>query len=61
MPKRERTPAQIEAEARYAGKRTKKPVSIRLDEQEMAALDKARGRKSRAAFLMEALMGRLGK
>ena len=36
-----RNPKQIEAEKRYAAKRPKKPVSIRLDDDEMARLDKA--------------------
>lgn len=54
-----RNPKQIEAEKRYAAKRPKAPVSIRLDAGEMAKLDKARGKQSRAAFLLAALMDKL--
>ncbi|WP_395652588.1 hypothetical protein [Brevundimonas sp.] len=49
-----RDPKQIEAERRYAVKRPKKPVSFRLDDDEMAELDAARGAKSRAEFALEA-------
>jgi uncharacterized protein (DUF1778 family) len=47
---------QVEAEKRYAPKREKKPVSFRLDDDEMAELDAARGGKSRAEFAMEAAL-----
>jgi hypothetical protein len=47
-----RDPKQIEAEKRYALKRPKKPVSFRLDDDEMAALDRARGAKSRADYVL---------
>lgn len=56
-----RNPKQIKAERNYEAKRPKKPVSIRLDDEEMAALDKARGRETRAAYLLKALMMRLSK
>jgi len=52
MAQRKRTPANIEAEKRYAPKRSKKPVSFRLDDDEMAALDRARGPKSRADYVL---------
>lgn len=53
---RKRTPARIEAEKRYADKRPKKPVSFRLDDEEMAALDQARGEKSRSEFALDATL-----
>jgi hypothetical protein len=52
MAKRKRTPARIEAEKRYAPDRPKKAVSFRLDDDEMAILDKIRGGKSRADYLL---------
>jgi hypothetical protein len=52
MAQRKRTPARIEAEQRYAEKRAKKPVSFRLDDEEMAALDRMRGAKSRADYVL---------
>jgi hypothetical protein len=52
MAQRKRTPANIEAEKRYAPKRTKKPVSFRLDDDEMAALDRIRGGQSRADYML---------
>lgn len=56
MAQRKRTSANIEAEKRYAPKRSKKPVSFRLDDDEMAELDAARGAKSRAEFALEATL-----
>ena len=47
-----RDPKQIEAEKRYAPKRSKKPVSFRLDDEDMAALDRARGPKSRGDYVL---------
>ena len=47
-----RNPRQIEAEKRYASKRPKKAISFRLDDEEMAALDRARGAKSRADYVL---------
>ncbi len=61
MAQRKRTAANIEAEKRYAPKRAKKPVNIRLDDEDMARLDKARGRQSRSAYLLAALMEKLSK
>lgn len=54
-----RNPKQVEAEQRYAAKRPKKPVNIRLDAEDMARLDKARGKQSRGAYLLQALMDKL--
>jgi hypothetical protein len=54
-----RNPKQIEAELRYASKREKKPVMCRLDAEQMARLDKARGRQARGAFLLQALLDKL--
>jgi len=48
----DRNPAQIRAEKTYASRRAKKPVSFRLDDDEMAILDKIRGGKSRADYLL---------
>jgi uncharacterized protein (DUF4415 family) len=53
--------SQKKAEKAYDAKRPKKPVSIRLDDDEMAALDKARGSETRAAYLLKALMLRMSK
>ena len=47
-----RDPKQIEAEKRYAVRRPKKPVSFRLDDEDMVALDQARGPKSRADYVL---------
>ena len=52
--------AQRAAVKRYDAKRPKKPVSIRLSDDEMAKLDAARGEDSRAAFLLAALKEKLG-
>jgi len=52
--------SQKRAEVAYDAQRPKKPVGIRLDDEQMAKLDKKRGRQSRAAYLMDALMDRLG-
>lgn len=49
--------AQLRAIRKYdAEKRAKKPVGFRLDEDEMALLDAARGAKSRAQFALEATL-----
>jgi uncharacterized protein (DUF1778 family) len=52
----ERRKSQIAAERNYDAKRPKKPVSFRVDDDEMAELDRARGAKSRAEFAMEATL-----
>lgn len=52
----ERRKSQIKAERDYDAKRPKKPVSFRLDDDEMAEIDAARGAKSRALFAMEATL-----
>jgi hypothetical protein len=52
MPQRKRTAANIEAEKRYAPNRAKKPVGFRLDDDQMAALDRARGAKSRGDYVL---------
>ena len=54
-----RNPKQIEAELRYAAKREKKPVMCRLDNEQMARLDKARGKQARGAYLLQALLDKL--
>ena len=56
MTKRKRTTARIEAEKRYAPDRPKKPVSIRLDDKEMARLDGAAVGSSRAAYVRWAVL-----
>lgn len=56
MTQRKRTPPRIEAEKRYEERRAKQPVGFRLDEDEMALLDAARGGKSRAQFALEATL-----
>jgi len=56
MSQRKRTPANVEAEKRYAPKRTKKPISFRLDDDDMAALDAKRGDKSRGAIAEELVL-----
>lgn len=48
--------AQLRAIRKYDATRPKKPVGFRLDEDEMAELDAARGAKSRAQFALEATM-----
>ena len=48
--------SQKRAEAEYEKKRPKAPVSFRLDDDEMDALDKARGSKSRADFAKQAVL-----
>ena len=54
-----RNPKQVEAEQRYAAKREKKPVMCRLDAEQMARLDKARGKQARGAYLLQALLDKL--
>jgi hypothetical protein len=44
--------AQLRAIRKYDATRPKKPVSFRLDDDEMAALDRARGAKSRADYVL---------
>lgn len=51
--------AQRAAVKRYDAKRPKKPVSIRLSDDEMAELDAARGKESRAAYLLRALRDKI--
>jgi hypothetical protein len=48
--------AQLRAIRKYDATRPKKPLSFRLDEEEMAEIDAARGAKSRALFAMEATL-----
>ncbi len=53
MTQRKRTPARIEAEQRYAeaGRRTKKPIGCRLDEETLARVDKKLKGGSRSALV----------
>lgn len=51
-----RRDSQKKAEQAYDAKRPKKPVSFRLDEEEMDALDRARGAKSRSEFALDATL-----
>ncbi len=53
MTQRKRTPARIEAEKRYAedGRRTKKPIGCRLDEETLALVDKKLKGGSRSALV----------
>ncbi len=51
---RKTSEAQLRAIRKYDATRPKKPVSFRLDDDEMAELDAARGAKSRAEFALEA-------
>jgi hypothetical protein len=54
-----RSEAQIRAEKAYETRRAKTPVGIRLDAADLQLLDKVRGKKSRSAFLLDALKARL--
>lgn len=55
----ERTEAQIAAEKRYESRRSKKAVKIRLDPEDLARLDTARGEDSRAAYVEKATLDKL--
>jgi hypothetical protein len=59
MTQRKRTPARIEAEQRYAGngRRTKKPIGCRLDEETLARVDKKLKGGSRSALVERLIMG----
>ena len=52
----QRRDSQKRAEQAYDAKRPKKPVSFRLDDDEMATLDEARGEKSRSEFALQATL-----
>lgn len=56
-----RNPKQIEAEQRYAPKRAKRPVSFRLDADEMADLDRVRGAHSRSDYVLNLVRKALGR
>lgn len=56
-----RSEALVRAQKKYDAKRQKKSVLIRLDDDDMGRLDKARGEKSRAAYVEEATLEKLKK
>ena len=49
---RKTSEAQLRAVRKYDATRPKRPVSFRLDEDEMAQLDKVRGERSRADYAL---------
>ena len=57
-----RDPAQIRAEQKYdKDNRKKRPVSFRLDDDEMAKLDTARGTRTRADFVLALVLKAIEK
>jgi hypothetical protein len=52
--------AQIEAHKRYDAKRAGRQVAIRLSEKELLVLDSARGKSTRAAYVLQAVRKSLG-
>jgi hypothetical protein len=53
---RKTSEAQLRAVRKYDATRPKRPVSFRLDEDEMAQLDRARGERSRADYALSLVL-----